>query len=281
MLQSSYYSWLDANLLIGNSPTVLQSLDDPTNPIKEDYLIQLYKAGAYVTAGRPEEADPLFLSVFEQTQADKQKFLKCLAFLNIARRDDLFEKGLEKVLTDSSNAADSFKALLPSTYLRRDSAATLRYYELAAQLSPKLASDIALQNDLFYLKILMGQQEAAEKLARLSQANPMDQSLRITHAFAVFKGGDQAGALKILKDSEKQMSAITLLPHEKAVVAAILNANGRTKEAELVTRMVQPNQLSVQEIQLVQNSFSSRKEASPPPTSAINASPKATNKPKR
>ena len=281
MLQSSYYSWLDANLLIGNSPTVLQSLDDPTNPIKEDYLIQLYKAGAYVTAGQPEKADPLFLSVFEQTQADKQKFLKCLAFLNIARRDDLFEKGLEKVLTDSSNAADSFKALLPSTYLRRDSAATLRYYELAAQLSPKLASDIALQNDLFYLKILMGQQEAAEKLARLSQANPMDQSLRITHAFAVFKGGDQAGALKILKDSEKQMSAITLLPHEKAVVAAILNANGRTKEAELVTRMVQPNQLSIQEIQLVQNSFSSRKQALPAPTGATSPSPKATNKPKR
>ena len=279
--ESSYFIWLDANSLIGNLPMVLKSLDDPANPIKEDYLIQLYKAGAYVTAGRQEEAEPLFFSAFEQSQADKTKFLRCLAFLNISRRDDLFEKGLEKVLSDSSDAADCFKALLPSTYLRRDSAATLRYFELAAKFSPKLTSDTAHQNDLFYLKILMGQQQATEKLAALSQANPMDRSLRITHAFAVFKGGDHAGALKILKDSEKQISAITLLPHEKAVVAAILTANNRTKEAELIARMIQPNQLSVQEIQLVQNSFSSRKQASPLPTGATSSSPKAANKPKR
>ena len=279
--ESSYFIWLDANSLIGNLPMVLKSLDDPANPIKEDYLIQLYKAGAYVTAGRQEEAEPLFFSAFEQSQADKTKFLRCLAFLNISRRDDLFEKGLEKVLSDSSDAADCFKALLPSTYLRRDSAATLRYYELAAQCSPQLASDMALTNDLFYLKILMGQQEVAEKVAALSQANPMDQSLRITHAFAVLKSGNSAGALKVLQDSEKQMAATTLFPHEKVVVAAILNANDRAKEAELVTRMVQPHQLSVQEIQLVQNSFSSRKQASPLPTGATSSSPKAANKPKR
>ena len=281
MSQLSYYIWLDANSLVGNLPAVLKSLDDPANPIKEDYLIQLYKAGAYLTAGRSEEADPLFASAFEQSQGSKEQFLKCLASLNISRRDDLFEKGLKKVLSESSNAADSFKILLPSTYLRRDSAATLRYYELAAQYSPQLASDMALTNDLFYLKILMGQQEVAEKVAALSQANPMDQSLRITHAFAVLKSGNPAEALKVLQGSEKQMAATTLFPHEKVVVAAILNANDRAKEAELVTRMVQPNQLSVQEIQLVQNSFSSRKEASPPPTSAMSSSPKAANKPKR
>lgn len=278
--ESSYTIWLDANSQIGNLPMVLKSLDDTANPIKEGYLIQLYKAGAYVSAGRLEEAAPLFSSAFEHSKEDKEKFLKCLALLNISKRDDLFEKGLEKVLSDSSSAADSFKALLPSTYLRRDSAATLRYYELAAQLSPKLASDIALQNDLFYLKILMGQQEAAEKLAALSQANPMDQSLRITHAFAVFKAGDPAGAMKILKGSEKQMAAITLLPHEKAVVAAILTANDRTEEAELVARMIQPNQLSIQEIQLVQNSFASQKKAAVSASNTLNPLPKAKPKSK-
>jgi len=281
MSESSYYVWLDANSLIGNWPAVLKSLDDPANPIKDDYLIQLYKAGAYVTAERPEEADPLFLSAFEKSQGDKEKFLKCLASLNISKRDDLFEKGLKKVLSDSSNATDSFKALLPSTYLRRDSAATLRYYELAAQCSPQLAADITLQNDLLYLKILMGLGQNAKAAASLSQSNPMDQSLRVTHAFAVFKSGDSAEALKILESSEQGIAASTLLPHQKAVVAAILAANGQEKEAELVTRMVQPNQLSVQEIQLVQNSFSSRKQVSPAPTSAMSSSPKAANKPKR
>jgi hypothetical protein len=200
MSQLSYYIWLDANSLVGNLPRVLKSLDDPANPIKEDYLIQLYKAGAYLMAGRSEEANPLFVSAFEQSQGSKEQFLKCLASLNISRQDDLFEQGLIKVLSDSSNASDSFKVLLPSTYLRRDSAATLRYYELAAQCSPQLASDMALTNDLFYLKILMGQQEVAEKVAALSQANPMDQSLRITHAFAILKSGNPAEALKVLQE---------------------------------------------------------------------------------
>jgi tetratricopeptide (TPR) repeat protein len=279
--ESSYYTWLDANSLIGNWAVVLKSLDDPASPIKEDYLIQLYKAGAYLMAGRSEEAEPLFLSVFEQSQGDKRKFLKCLAFLSTSRQNDLFEKGLKKELSDPTHAADSFKALLPSIYLQRDSAVALRFYELASETSPQLATDMAMQNDLLYLKILMGQQQAAEKLAALSRANPMDRSLRITHAFAALKSGNPLDALKILQASEQGIAASSLLPHEKAVVAAILAANDRTKDAELVARMVQPNQLSVQEIQLVQNSFASRKEASPPPTSAISSSPKTTNKPKR
>ena len=281
MSESSYYVWLDANSLIGNWPAVLKSLDDPANPIKEDYLIQLYKAGAYQMAGRSEEADQIFLSVFEQSQGDKEKFLKCLVFLSASRQDDLFEKGLKKVLSDTPHAADSFRALLPSIYLQRDSAVALRFYELASATSPQLATDMAMQNDLLYLKILMGQQQAAEKLAALSKANPMDRSLRITHAFAVLKSGNSAEALKILEASEQGIAASSLLPHEKSVVAVILAANDRTKEAELVTRMVQPNQLSVQEIQLVQNSFSSRKQASPLPTSATSSSPKTANKPKR
>jgi len=261
MSESSYFTWLDANSLTGNWPVVLKSLDDPNNPIKENYLLNLYKAGAFVTAGRPEDADSLFVSVYEQTQGDKQKFLKCLAFLNVSRRDALFEKGLKQLLSDTSSSVDSFKALLPSTYLRRDSAATLRYYETAAQACPQLAGDISLQNDLIYLRILMGKQQATEMAAALSQANPMDRSLRITHAFAVFKGGDQVGALQILESAEQQIAVSTLYPHEKAVVAAILTANDRRKDAEFVARMIQPNQLSLQEIQLVQSSFASQKKA--------------------
>jgi len=281
MSETAYYVWLDANSQVGNWPVILKSLDDPANPIKEDFLISLYKASAYSATSRKEEAESLFKSAYEQTHGDNEKFLKCLAYLNISRRDDLFENGLRELLSDPINATSSFKALLPSAYLRRDSAATLRFYELAATTSPQLAEDIAIQNDLLYLKILMGSGQNAKEAAALSQANPMDQSLRVTHAFAVFKSGNPADALKILETSEQGIAASTLLPHEKVVLAAILNANDRTKDAELVTRMVQPNQLSIQEIQLVQNSFSSRGQAAIPPTSTLSPSPKSTNKPKR
>ena len=288
MSESSYCLWLDANSLIGNWPAVLKSLDDPANPIKENYLVQLYKAGAYQMAGRSEEADPLFLSVFEQSQGDKEKFLKCLVFLSASRQDDLFEKGLKKVLSDTPHAADSFRALLPSIYLQRDSAVALRFYELASETSPQLATDMAMQNDLLYLRILMEQSQSAKSAAALSQANPMDRSLRITHAFAVLKSGNPAEALQILEASEQGIASSSLLPHEKAVVAAILAANDRTKDAELVARMVQPNQLSIQEIQLVQSQFqnldakesASSSTSQSSPSSAMTGSTKATKKPK-
>ena len=121
---------------------------------------------------------------------------------------------LRELLSDPINATSSFKALLPSAYLRRDSAATLRFYQLAETTSPQLAEDIAIQNDLLYLKILMGSGQNAKEAAALSQANPMDQSLRVTHAFAVFKSGNPADALKILESSEQGIAASTLLPHQ-------------------------------------------------------------------
>ena len=279
--ESSYYVWLDANSLVGNWSAVVKSLDDPANPIKEGYLIRLYKASAYFTAGQKEEAETIFLSVYEETRGDRTQLLKSLVFFSASKQDELFEKGFKELLSDPIHATNSFRALLPSIYLQRDSAVALKFYELAAATSPQLATDIALQNDLLYLRILMGQGQNTEKLAELSQANPMDQSLRITHAFAVLKSGSPTEALKVLEASEQGMAVSSRIHHEKAVVAAILAANGQEKEAELVTRMVQPNQLSVQEIQLVQNSFSSRKQASPPPTSATSSSPKAANKPKR
>jgi hypothetical protein len=281
MSESSYFVWLDANSLVGNWSAIVKSLDDPANPIKEGYLIRLYKASAYFNAGQKEEAETLFLSVYEETSGDRTKLLKSLVFFSTSRQDKLFEKGFKELLSDPIHAANSFRALLPSIYLQRDSVVALKFYEFAAATSPQLATDIALQNDLLYLRILTGQGQNTEKLAELSKANPMDQSLRITHAFAILKSGNPPGALKILEESEQGIAASSLIHHEKAVVAAILAANGQEQEAELVTRMVQPNQLSVQEIQLVQNSFASRKQDLTPTTSAQSPSPKAANKSKR
>jgi len=253
--QSAYIAWLDANSLAENWPVILKSFDDPSNTFQEDYIIRLYRGHAYFTAGRKDEAEALFQSVYEQTHGDREKFLRSLVFLNLARQQDIFERGLKELLTNDKKDGDVFRALLPSTILRRNSADTLRFYELVATSSPILLEDIAFQNDLNYLRILLGQSYSEEKAASLSQANPMDQSLRITHAFAAYKSGNPAEALKILEAYEPGIVGSTLLDHEKAVLAAIFNANARAEEAKLVARMVQPNQLSVQEIQLVQSQF--------------------------
>ena len=283
---NSYYIWLDASLMKENWQDVLKSLNSQQNPIKESYLINLYKAKTLYLLGRKQESEDLFLSVYEQVKQDRVRLLKSLVFFNTSDQKKLFVNGLRNLLSDDKNAVISFKALLPSIYLQRDSVTALHFYELAASISPQLAADMALQNDLLYLRILMGKEQNGKAAAALSQANPMDQSLRVTHAFAVFKSGNAVEAQKVLEASEQGIAASTLLPHEKAVVAAILAANGRKKEAELVSRMVQPNELSIQEIQLVQSQFQkldAKESASPSsrqssPSNAMNGSTQATKK---
>jgi hypothetical protein len=81
-----------------------------------------------------------------------------------------------------------------------------------------------------------------------------------------------------LEGSERPIAASTLFPHEKAVVAAILAANGKKKEAEMVTRMVQPNQLSIQEIQLVQNEFRKLDSNKNPAVSSVRSESKPSTK---
>ncbi|MEI8294660.1 MAG: hypothetical protein WCG66_11885 [bacterium] len=277
MSESIYYSWLDANSAAAKWDVVLKSLDGPGNPIKEPFLVCTYRASVFQALGRKEEAQALFLSAYEQAHADNTKFLKCLAVLNTAQQDALFEKGFREVLSNPETASASFKALLPSTYLRRDSLAALRFYETAAEVSPQLAGDMALQNDLFYLKVLTGRTRNVGFAENLSKANPLDQSLRVTYAFAKFQSGNPDEALKILEASEQGIAASSLRPHEKAVVASILAANGRRKDAEVVARLVQPNQLSIQEIQLVQNQFQNVSQNAPSPASGpVNPPPKAT-----
>lgn len=110
----------------------------------------------------------------------------------------------------------------------------------------------------------------------------MDQSLRITHAFAAYRGGNPAEALRILETYEPGIADSTLLEHEKAVLAAIFTANDRAKEAKLVARMVQPNQLSIQEIKLVESQLQNTSENRQPALeNAGPGSPKPTKKSKK
>jgi hypothetical protein len=81
-----------------------------------------------------------------------------------------------------------------------------------------------------------------------SQANPRDFAFRITYGLALLKEGKNKEALALIESCEPDVIVETLPPHQKAIVAAALAANGRRKEALSVMSTVPPQQLSVQEI---------------------------------
>ena len=105
-------------------------------------------------------------------------------------------------------------------------------------------------------------------MAFQSDANPRDFALRATYALALLKAGKNKEALTLLENCEPDIFVPALPPHHKAIVAIALAANGRQKEALGAISTVPPQQLSVQEIELVR-SYLAEPESTPTPTPAM------------
>ena len=258
--------WLDAQSLTKNWPAILDVLAQPNLPLP-GHLSKLYRGRALVMSGKEAEGRAAYAEALQETAGTKAEFLETLAYLNLAREDQLFDQGLQRALSDPATAKESFIRILPSVAMRQDAARTRRAYEIAAATSPELAKDLTLQNDLAYLNLLLGLPVDTKKIAFLSDANPRDFSFRVTYALALLKAGKNKEALTLLENCEPDVHVATLAPHQKAVVAIALAANDRRNEALGVAAILPPQQLSVQEIELMR-SYLAQPETTPTPKPA-------------
>jgi len=258
--------WLDAQSLTKNWPAILEVLAQPNLPLP-GHLAKLYRGRALAMSGKEADGRAAYAEALQETAGTKAEFLETLAYLNLAREDQLFDQGLQRVLSDPATAKESFLRILPSVAARRDAARTRRAYEMAAAASPELAKDLTLQNDMAYLDLLLGLPVDIKKTAFLSEANPRDFSFRATHALALLKEGKNKEALSLLENCEPDIHVASLPPHQKAIVAIALAANGRRDDALGTASLLPPQQLSMQEFELVR-SYLAQLETTPTSTPA-------------
>ena len=262
--------WLDAQSLTKNWPAVLDALSQPNLPLAR-HLTKLYRGRALLMSGKEAEGRAAFAEALQETEGSKAEFLETLAYLNLVGEDQLFDQGLQRALSDPETAKESFLRILPSVATRRDATRTRtrRAYEMAAAASPELANDLTLQNDMAYLDLLLGLPVDIKKTAFLSEANPRDFSFRATHALALLKAGKNKEALSLLENCEPDIHVASLPPHQKAIVAIALAANGRRNEALGTASLLPPQQLSMQEFELVRSYLAQLETAATPtPTPA-------------
>ena len=260
--------WLDAQSLTKNWPAVLDALSQPNLPLAR-HLTKLYRGRALLMSGKEAEGRAAFAEALQETEGSKAEFLETLAYLNLVGEDQLFDQGLQRALSDPETAKESFLRILPSVASRRDAARTRRAYEMAAAASPELANDLTLQNDMAYLDLLLGLPVDINKTAFLSEANPRDFSFRATHALTLLKEGKNKEALSLLENCEPDIHVASLPPHQKAIVAIALAANGRRNEALGTASLLPPQQLSMQEFELVRSYLAQLETAATPtPTPA-------------
>jgi tetratricopeptide (TPR) repeat protein len=270
--RETFALWLDAQSLAKNWPSILDALAQPNLPLPE-YLATLYRGRAMVMSGKEAEGRAAYAEALQKASPNKPDFLQALAYLHLAGEDQLFEQGFQQVLSDPAMAKESFLKLIPSVLMRRDAARTRRAYDIAAATSPELDKDLTFQNDIAYLNLLLGLPEDTKKVAFQSEANPRDFSFRTTYALALLKAGKNKEALALLENCEPDIHVASLPPHQKAIVAAALAANGRRNEALGTASILPPQQLSVQEIEFLR-SYLAEPESTPPPATQKKETPK-------
>lgn len=272
----SFLVWIDALSAAGDRGLVLETLEGENLPISKTTR-RLFRGRTLAFSGRQPEADAEFQAAFDESRSQGgDVFLETLNYLNLAGRQDLFEKGAVIALEDPSQAATNFRRLLPSVMTARDAARTRRIYAIAAR-SPALGQDLTLQNDISFLDLLLGTAVDPREIAFRSEANPRDFSLRATHALAQLKAGRAKDALQTLESCEPDVHVATLPPHHKTIVACALAANGKRQEALAIMSTVPPAALSVQEVAFVQ-SFVAEPSPTPSPTPVETPKKKAPKK---
>jgi hypothetical protein len=238
--------WLDANGAIGRWDQTLAALARPDNPLPS-HTTYLFTALAHKKLGHPEKSRAAFDSALAESGDDPKKLPATLAAILNAGEPALFAENLEKLKDRPDLARAALPVLLPAIQAQRDSALTLRFYELTAISLPDLFQLPATQNDLAYLHLILGRSTPLEPLIQRAAAAPGNLSFLSTLALARLQAGDPAAALASFAEFRPESDFQSLPPRIKAIYAATLAANGQKAPATRIAASIPPESLSLQE----------------------------------
>ena len=247
----TFLPWLDACAATGRWNDTLAALARSDNPLPA-HTSALLTGIAHKNLGQPAEARAAFDSALAASADDPAKFTSTLAALFQARETELFEKNLATLEGRPDLARAAIKNLLPAIQAQRDSALTLRFYELTAVALPDLFQQPTTQNDLAYLRLILGQAPPLEPLKQRAAAEPSNLSALATLALAQLQKSAPPAALAAFREFRPESDFQALPPRIKAIYAATLAANGQKQNAARIAASIPAESLSRQEEEWLQ-----------------------------
>jgi len=239
--------WLDAEAGQGNWDSI-QTVLSTRNPPLEPALVSLFLGRAAQELGEPD-----FVRYYEKALADAGRNLDLqlylAAYFHRAGQPKVAERALRLLTLDPATAQPAYQSLLNQYREAGDTASVLATLREMAGRWPENA---AVQNDLRYVELLMGERSLSGLLAESQAAferEPGRFPFRMTYALALLKAGQAANALALFEDSAVQLRQ--LLPWQKAILAAILRAGGMADGAAAVAETIPAGSLSREEQRLI------------------------------
>lgn len=238
--------WLDAAAGLGKWSDVELALERPGAALPES-VRELFLGRAISEQGKPGSPTH-YERAINAAGGDLERLVYLAGYFSAIGQFSLAERALNRLADDPASARTAWEALIGLYRRQHDTQALLR---ALGKMSVRWKGDPIIENDLLYLRLLTRQNlaQAAEAARAAATESPENLPFQITHALALLRQDRAGEAAAIFEGSNLQLGQ--LLPHQRAVFAAILEANGDRGSARDVANLIDHDALLPEEIELL------------------------------
>ena len=236
---------LDALAGRGYWPEIAELLRGDGVPLQVPVVL-LYRGRAARELGKPEESATFYRRAVIEAAPTPDVMWYVINYLQRVGEDQVLEQELERLAENPASARQAFQALVPIVQKRQDAE---ELYQLYDRMLKQLPAEPAVQNDHRYFAALTGRRADVSGARELVDKQPRMLAYRITLALTHLKNGQPEAAMKVFDGITLDPAQIQ--PYQRAVLAAVLGANGREEEARQLARSVPGDIVTTQEFELI------------------------------
>ena len=236
---------LDALAGRGYWPEIAELLRGDRIPLQVPVVL-LYRGRAARELGKPEESATFYRRAVIEAAPTPDVMWYVINYLQRVGEDEVLEQELERLTDNPTSARQAFQALVPIVQKRQDAE---ELYQLYDRMLKRLPAEPAVQNDHRYFAALTGRRADVSGARELVDEQPRMLAYRITLALTHLKNGQPEAAMKVFDGIT--LDPMQIQPYQRAVLAAVLGANGRGEEARQLARSVPGDIVTTQEFELI------------------------------
>ena len=245
----TFEMWIEVAIVLKQWNTIDKALADPANPLPA-HRTQALEATIAGIRGDSAKSRELWTDVLSKNRDRPEIFLELLVSLIRVGEWKILYQEMPTLLNDQKWAFKAIQTLIPVARQYHDSTLMLEFYQQAMK-SRIIATEELIKDRADYTRLILGETAPIQELQLRSRKHPERASFRLTYALGLLKTGSKVKALFELKDVEPSIQVDALLPHQKAVYAAIVSANGQAEEAQRIIKTISAGSLTRQEEALV------------------------------
>jgi len=209
-------------------------------------VVLLYRGRAARETGELESSASFYRRAVIEAARTPDVMWYVINYLQRVGEDRVLEQELGRLTENPATARQAFQALVPIVQKRQDAE---ELHNLYAGMIRLLPADAVVQNDHRYFAALTGRRADVSGARELVDRQPQMLAYRITLALTHLKNAQPEAALNVFDGITLDPAQIQ--PYQRAVLAAVLGANGRADEARQLARSVPGDVVTVQEIELI------------------------------